>query len=112
MSKKKQDPQLAALVVRYPHIVSIAKIGKHSKPTRVVVRCTADGCTTKREIATQDAFQVVRCRPCQQEAAKAKRRKTPIVVEQPKAKAKAPKQKTRRRRMATRQTRLKSAASA
>lgn len=109
MSKTESKALLSALQARYPHVSSIAKIGKHGKPTRVVIGCVADGCKAKREIATQDAFQVERCQACQREAAKARRRKTPVEAPKPKA-VKAPKRQTRRRRMATRQTRLKSQA--
>ncbi len=86
----------SSLSTRYPHVVAIAEIGKHGKPTRIQIRCTADGCSTKREIATQDAFQVERCEPCQREHAKAKRRKTPVEA----AKPKSPKARKRRARRA------------
>lgn len=104
---------LTALKASYPHVKRVVETGTRGNPTRVEISCTAgfDGCAETREIATQDAFQVSRCSPCQREFAKRARRKTP--TEAPKAKAKSTaKPKRRGRRMKTRQTRLKQSASA
>ena len=80
-TRKKVDPRVKALQERYPHVLSVAAVGAKDNPTRVVVRCTADyglaECEETRECATQDAFQVVRCRPCQREFSKRRRRKNP-----------------------------------
>ncbi len=86
------------LRTRYPHIVAVTEVGKHGKPTRVEIECTTDDCNTRREIATQDAFQVQRCSPCQREFAKARRRKTPVA---PAPKPKSPKARTRKPRKRT-----------
>ncbi len=104
---------LKILQVRYPHVQSITKWGVRENPTRVEIKCTTEGCSEVREIATQDAFQVKRCPTHQREFVKARRRKTPMEVVAPTKKAKkaAPKRRGSRR-MKTRQTRLKSAASA
>lgn len=80
---KKATPKAAmlkALKARYPHITKIVALGVKDNPIRVVIRCTEDGCTTDREIATQDAFQVTRCQICQMEFAKARRRKQPVAA--------------------------------
>ncbi len=82
---------LKALKARYSHITKITAIGTKGNPTRVEVECTEDGCKTRREIATQDAFQVVRCAVHQREAAKARRRKTPAKITSPK-----PRKRTKR----------------
>ena len=86
----------AALLERYPHITKVVKVGAAGNTTRVVIRCTNEGCAETREIATQDAFQVKRCPPCQREVAKARRRKTPVeAVEAVKARKPARKRSKR-----------------
>ncbi len=87
---------LKAIKAQYGHVVSVTKIGVKGQAIRIEIRCTEQGCSTTREIATQDAFQVQRCRPCQAEFAKIKRRKTP--TEEPKQKS--PQARKRRRRAA------------
>lgn len=73
--------RLAGLQKSYPHIAAIALTNEKGKPIRVVISCQADygldDCQGEREIATQDAFQVQRCAPCQREFSKIRRRKTP-----------------------------------
>ena len=72
---------LKGLRKAYPHIQSIATTNAKGKALRVVIGCSneyaLDDCAETREIATQDAFQVSRCSPCQREFAKRRRRKTP-----------------------------------
>lgn len=78
----KKPSALKQLQARYPHVKKVVATGTKDNPTRVLVRCTADfgldDCEKTRECATQDAFQVVRCRPCQREFSKRRRRKTPV----------------------------------
>lgn len=71
---------LQQLQARYPHIASVAQTNDMGRPLRVVIECTFGGeeCESKREIATQDAFQVQRCRPCQREYTRRNRRKPPV----------------------------------
>ena len=72
---------LKRLQAAYSHILSIAHTNDKGKALRVVIGCTADyddvNCAETREIATQDAFQVSRCAPCQREFSKRRRRKNP-----------------------------------
>lgn len=78
---KKAPSALKQLQARYPHVTKVVATGTKGNPTRVLVKCTADykldDCEKTRECATQDAFQVTRCRPCQREFAKRRRRKNP-----------------------------------
>jgi hypothetical protein len=72
---------LKRLKATYPHVQSIASENEKGKALRVVIRCSneygLDDCAETREIATQDAFQVSRCAPCQREFSKRRRRKNP-----------------------------------
>jgi len=80
----KAPSALKTLQAAYPHVLSIATSNEKDKPLRVVVGCSdeygLDDCAKTREIATQDAFQVSRCSPCQREFAKRRRRKTPAAA--------------------------------
>ncbi len=83
-TKTKPDP-LKAIKSKYGHVVAVTEIGVRGQAVRIEIRCTERGCTETREIATQDAFQVSRCRACQAEYAKIKRRKTPVATTSPPA---------------------------
>jgi len=74
----KAPSALKQLKARYPHISKITATGKKDRPIRVEISCTTAKCKGKREIATQDAFQVLRCFSCQKEHQKASRRKPPV----------------------------------
>ncbi len=96
-TKKTAGDPLKAIKAKYGHVVAVTEIGVRGQAVRISIRCTEDGCSTTREIATQDAFQVSRCGPCQREFAKARRRKTPA----PDApKQKSPQARKRRKRKA------------
>ncbi len=82
---RRAPPGIKEIKARYPHVARITAVGESGRATRVVIRCTEDGCKAEREIATQDAFQVCRCGPCQREFAKARRRKTPAAAPKPKS---------------------------
>lgn len=99
-AKPKVDA-LKALKARYPHVRSVSETGTKGNPTRVVVRCTEAGCSEERDVATQDAFQVVRCSVHQREAAKARRRKTPAKTASPKPRKRTKRSTSRKRATAT-----------
>ncbi len=86
----------AEIMKRYPHIQKVTAIGDSGKPTRILIECTEEDCNTTREIATQDAFQVKRCGPCQREFAKRARRKTPVEAKPTKVKTQKSKTKTQK----------------
>ena len=68
---------LKAIKAKYPHVKKVTAIGVKAQAIRVEIQCIVTKCTERREIATQDAFQVKRCRKHQREFAASKRRKTP-----------------------------------
>lgn len=84
-TKKETPDPLKAIKAKYGHVVAVTEIGVRGQAVRIEIRCTEQGCSTTREIATQDAFQVSRCGTCQAEYAKIKRRKTPTEVKSPPA---------------------------
>ena len=94
---KKQANPLNAIRSRYPHVRRVTETGKKGQATRVEIQCVEEGCKEKREIATQDAFQVSRCHAHQREEAKRRRRKTPVT---PEPMPKSPKARKRRARKA------------
>lgn len=80
MAKKTKAPTaLQLLKQRYTHITKVAQLNDKGRILRVIIACTfkGDDCSKLREIATQDAFQVQRCSPCQREFSKVRRRKVP-----------------------------------
>lgn len=53
--------EVQAVGGKWSKVVAIAAHGKKGQPSRVIIRCQAEGCSNTREIATQDLFQVNTC---------------------------------------------------
>lgn len=78
----KAKTPLQQLQARYPHVVAVTETNDVGRPLRVEVSCTFAGeeCEGNRECATQDVFQVKRCRACQREYTRRNRRKPPVTL--------------------------------
>ena len=72
------NPALRAIKTRYPHVSKVTMVGVKAQAIRVEIQCITKDCTERREIATQDLFQVKRCMVHQREFARSKRRKVKV----------------------------------
>ncbi len=102
-AQKKAEPMTmeqalsAAKTAFGAHIIGVTDTGVKGQATRVKIKCTdpqqvqgVSVCEGTREIAIQDAFQVVRCRACQARVERKKRQqKRSLKLKQRRAAAKA-----------------------